>query len=59
MGIEIEVITDEFSIVLRTDSEGYNPTIAQDMVDRLPGALAHVEAHLLVVADDEDDEPAG
>lgn len=54
VGVHVEITTEDFTLTLSTDIVGYNPDVVDDMIRRLPQALAHITAHLTVPDDDDD-----
>ena len=55
MGLEIEVSTEDMTVILRTDVAGYDPMVLSDMVNQLPDLMAKAEAFILSHDDDDDD----
>ena len=56
MGLQLEVSTEDFTIILSTDTPGYSPDVLSDLVARLGQAIDTVATRIVSGWDDEDDD---
>lgn len=54
MGISVEITTGEFTLTLSTDTPGWNPDVATDLIHRLDDALATAAHHCPPAIDDDE-----
>ena len=59
VGLQLEVSTEEYTIILSTDTPGYSPDVLSDLVARLGVAIDTVAARIAAGWDDDDDDTDG